>query len=123
MEMTFPHHLLRQGSTGSRLGHRSILSVAAARQANSQTVRVLRQAAQLPSAEDSDDVERIHYFARYSDRKIAVRGAFWKEHGRKAICEPTIYQAASMNIKQHHLDHEATGEQLDRAGHGASRKL
>jgi hypothetical protein len=123
MEMTFPHHARRQDSVRGRISHETILSVVAARQANSQTVRALRQAERAPPAEHSDDIERIHYFAQRSDGKIAVRGAFWKDSAHKATCERVIYQAASVNIKQHPLDTEVTGEQFNRAGHGASRKL
>jgi hypothetical protein len=109
MEMTFPHHVFRQDSVRGRINHETILSVVAARQANSQTVRALRQAERAPQAEQSDDLERIHYFAQRSDGKIAVRGAFWKDPGQNTTCEQVIYQAALVNIKQHPLDTEALG--------------
>jgi hypothetical protein len=122
MEMTFPHKALREHSTDTRISHQAILSAADARQAESQTVQALRRAERAACAERDGDIERIHYFAHFEFPKPAARGAFWKNNADQGRCEPSVYQADLMNIKQHDLEHEATGEQFNRAGHGASRK-
>jgi hypothetical protein len=112
MEMTFPHESLRQHSGNHRTRHRAILSAADARQAESQTVRAVRRAERVGRTQGDGDIERIHYFAHLECPKPAVRGAFWKNIAQPAKCELSVYQADLMNIKQHDLEHEATGEQL-----------
>lgn len=123
MEMTFPHHALRQDSANGRFDHKAMLAAAIARQANSRTVRALRRAERIP-ADDGDEVgQRIHYFAHHDEQKMAVRGAFWRDVCREAKNEAAIYQSDSVNFKDQQLDHQATGEQLNHAGHGTSRTL
>ena len=121
--MAFPHHALRQDSVSGRIGHRTILSIAAARQARSQTVRLLRRAEMALATQGSADVDQIHYFARYDNRKPAACGAFWQFSGKANKCETSVYQAGLVNIKHDDLDDDATGEQLTHAGHGAMRTL
>ena len=123
MEMTFPHHALRQESVDDRKDYRALISVVAARQANSRTVRALRRAESSLSATGSDADQRVHYFARPDSSRLAVRGAFWQPMTVNQNCEPDVYQAGSTNIKVQLLEDQSTGEQLNRAGHGASRKL
>lgn len=123
MEMTFPHHAQRQDSVTSRFDHKAMLTKAIARQANSQTVRALRRAERLPADDRDEVVQRIHYFADHDGQKMAVRGAFWRDAEPEQSCEPVVYQADSANFKDQQLDQEATGEQLNHAGHGTSRTL
>lgn len=123
MEMTFPHQALRQDSVSGRIGHTTILSMVAARQARSQTVRVLRRAETASARQGSADVDRIHYFAHYDDGKTPACGAFWQFSGKANKCETSVYQAGLVNIKHDDLDDDATGEQLTHAGHGAMRTL
>jgi hypothetical protein len=123
MEMTFPHHALRQDSDTSRFDHKAMLAAAIARQANSRTVRALRRAERLPADDRDEVVQRIHYFSHHDGQKIAVRGAFWRDAKPNLICEQAVYQADSTNFKDQQLDQEATGEQLNHAGHGTSRTL
>jgi hypothetical protein len=123
MEMTFPCPLLREDSIDDRIARQTILSIAASRQANSRTVHTLRQAERTLQADGKGNAERIHYFAHHANRKTAVRGAFWRNCKHKTTYEPTVYQAALVNIKHYDLDNEGTGEQFNHAGHGASRTL
>jgi hypothetical protein len=123
MEMTFPHHALRQDSVTSRIDHKAMFAVIAARQANSRTVRALRRAAHDTVANGDLVGQRIHYFACGGGGNSAVRGAFWRDMRPEPTCEHTVYQADLANIKDDTLDPEPTGEQLNHAGHGASRKL
>ena len=123
MEMTFPHHALRQDSVGDLKDYRTLLAVVIARQANSRTVHALRQAESTLPIEGNDVSQRLHYFASLNDPKMAVRGAFWRDSKMKPNTEPDVYQAGSTNIKVQLLEDQSTGEQLNRAGHGASRKL
>lgn len=123
MEMTFPHHALRQDSVGEPKDYRTLLGVAIARQANSRTVRALRQAESASLLQGDDVNQRMHYFADQDGRKMAVRGAFWRNAEVKRNRELDVYQAGSMNIKVQPLEDQSTGEQLNHAGHGASRKL
>jgi hypothetical protein len=123
MEMTFPHHALRKDSVCGRLDHKALLSAAIAQQANSRTVRALRQAEQVPTDDGDEVAQRIHYFALHDGQKAAVRGAFWRNVDHREKSEPVVYQAGSANFKDQRLEHEATGEQLNHAGHGTSRTL
>lgn len=123
MEMTFPHHALRQDSDSRRFDHKAMIAVATKRQANSRTVRALRRA-EFGSLANRDQMgQRIHYFATGNDSEPKVSGAFWSDRATEPTCERTVYQAALVNIKDDWVDRQATGEQFNHAGHGASRKL
>lgn len=121
--MTFPHHALRQESVNSRFGHQAMLATAIARQANSRTVRAMRRAERIEFVPGDEVAQRIYYFAHRNEQKMAVRGAFWKNVEPKSNCESSVYQADLANLKVRDLEVEATGEQLNHAGHGALRKL
>ncbi len=123
MEMTFPHYTLRQDSVGSQKDYRTLLAVVNARQANSRTVRALRQAESVSSVNGDYIDQRLHYFAGQHSRIMAVRGEFWPGAKVKPNTEPDVYQAGSTNIKVRLVEDQPTGEQLNHAGHGASRKL
>ena len=123
MEMTFPHHALRQDSVTGRSDYKVLLATAFARQANSRTVRVLRRAEHDPAAGCDEVAKRIRYFARHDDQKMAVRGAFSRDVEPEPVCEQAIYQAGLANFKNQELDREATGEQLNHAGHGTLRTI
>jgi hypothetical protein len=118
MEMTFPHFAKRQDSVG-RFGFDAMLATAIARQASSRTVRAVRQAELGAKAEGDAAEQRIHYFAQIGDRKMAVRGAFWRDERSEPTSERIVYQAGSINIKVRDLEDDGTGEQLNHAGHGA----
>lgn len=123
MEMTFPHSAMRQDSVTGRHDHKAMLAVAIARQANSRTVRALRQAE--GKAVPGDDIvgDRIHYFAHAVGQEMAVRGAFWRDVTPEPTSEPAVYQAALAYIKEQSLNPDSTGEKLNHAGHGALRTL
>jgi hypothetical protein len=123
MEMTFPHSALRQELVNGRADYKALLASVVQRQANSRTVCALRQAerAERPSGNDAE--RRMHYFAHQDNQEMSASGAFWFVSGMQPKCESTVYQAGSTNIKDHELNHEATGEQLNLGGHGASRTL
>lgn len=123
MEMTFPHHALRQDSVNDRFDHKAMLARAIARQANSRTVRAVRQAVVRSQVTGDEVAQRIHYFAQHDGQKMAVRGAFWRNVEPKQNCESSVYQADLANLKVREIEDEATGEQLNHAGHGALRKL
>lgn len=122
MEMTFPHFAANQDSP-RRVGLGMLLASVIARQANSQTVRVVRRAETAPLVYGDDKEQRIRYFARNGVRKMAVRGAFWRVPKPALTSEHGVYQAGSKNIKVRDLNDDGTGEQLNHAGHGALRKL
>jgi hypothetical protein len=123
MEMTFPHHSLRQDPVTSRNETKAILATVAARQADSRTVRILRQAERggLPHGNDAE--QRIRYFAKQDVQKMAVRGAFWRHTEVKPNAELDVYQSGSVYFKDQYLDHASTGEHLTLAGHGALRTI
>lgn len=123
MEMTFPHEAMRQDSVSGRFDHKAMLAAVIARQANSRTVRALRRAENQTVPGLDEVANRIHYFARHDGSKLAVRGAFWRDVAPEPNTEPTVYQSALAYVKDQTLDSEATGEQLNHAGHGALRKL
>jgi hypothetical protein len=123
MEMTFPHHAVSKDSVSNRLDHKAMLAAAIARQANSRTVRAVRRAERDAAAGGDDVANRIHYFAHHHGQKMAVRGAFWRNVAPNPYCEPTVYQADLAYVKVDPLNLEATGEQLNHAGHGTSRTL
>jgi hypothetical protein len=123
MEMTFPHQALRQDSVNRRFGHRSVLAAASARQAASRTVAMLRRAERGPASIGDEAEQRIRYFGRHDDQKLAVRGAFWRDVAPTRITEAPVYHADLANIKDVSLIREATGEQLNHAGHGALRTI
>lgn len=120
MEMTFPHFVQRQDSV-ARSGYHAMLAVAVARQARSRTVRAIRQAETAAQQKGDAAEQRIHYFAQAGCQKVLVRGAFWRDPEIKHKSEFGVYQACSTNIKVHDLEHAATGEQLNHAGHGARK--
>jgi hypothetical protein len=123
MEMTFPHQALRQDSVSHRFDHKAIIAVAMKRQANSRTVRALRRA-EIGVPANCDEIrQRIHYFGYGNGSESKVSGAFWSDRATVPTCERTVYQAALVNIKDDWVDRQATGEQFNHAGHGASRKL
>jgi hypothetical protein len=123
MEMTFPHHALRQDSVGGPKDYRTLLAVVIARQANSRTVHALRQAESASSSTSDAVDQRMHYFSGQDGQKVTVRGAFLRGAAAKPNTELDVYQAGSRNIKVQPLENQSTGEQLNHAGHGASRKL
>ena len=123
MEMTFPHHALRQDPVSGGHDIRAILATAAARQASSRTVHVLRRAERTSSASGNDVDQRIRYFAKQDVQKIAVRGAFWRGADVKPNAEFDVYQSGSTYFKDQYLDHASTGEYLTHAGHGALRTI
>ncbi|MBL0925697.1 MAG: hypothetical protein IBJ12_14685 [Sphingomonadaceae bacterium] len=123
MEMTFPHQALRQDSVSHRFDHKAIIAVAMKRQANSRTVRALRRAEFGVPANRDQMGQRIHYFGCGNGSEAKVSGAFWSDGSAEPTCERTVYQAALVNVKDDRVDRRATGEQLNHAGHGASRKL
>jgi hypothetical protein len=123
MEMTFPHHALRQDSVIGRTDHKAMLAVAIARQANSRTVRALRRVEQGAAADVDQMAQRVHYFARGDGENKSARGAFWRDFETQPTCERPVYQADLANIKDVALVSEATGEQLNHAGHGALRTI
>ncbi len=129
MEMTFPHPVShREGA--NRQSHRTMLAMAIARQANSETVRaVLRAARRAANVESAGDAieQRIHYFGSHPQSTLGPSGAFWATHRSQdtgqAYCKNGVYQDASRNSKAHDVDGDRTGEQFNQAGHGASRTL
>jgi hypothetical protein len=123
MEMTFPHQALRQDSVNRRLGDRSVLAVASARQAESWTVAVVRRAERGPASIGDEAEQRIRYFGRHDGQKLAVRGAFWRDVAPERVTEAPVYHADLANIKDVSLFHQATGEQLNHAGHGTLRTI
>jgi hypothetical protein len=123
MEMTFPHQALRQDSVNRRLDHRHVLAVAMARQANCRTVAALRRAECGDASAGDEMAQRIHYFGRRDGRKVAVRGAFWRDVAPEPDSEATVYQCDLAYVKDGSLDREATGEQLNHAGHGTLRTI
>jgi hypothetical protein len=123
MEMTFPHQALRQDSVTRLLGHRSVLAVASARQAESRTVALLRQAERGPVSISDEAEQRIRYFSRRDGQRSAARGAFWQQITPERITEAPVYHADLANIKDVPLIDQATGEQSNHAGHGALRTI
>lgn len=123
MEMTFPHTLPSQDSVDRKNDYVAMLAMASARQANSRTVHVVRQAAKGIEAGGDFMTRRLNYFATKDRAKAAVYGAFWKINVAEPICEADVYQSDSGSIKDHRLEDKATGVQLTHAGHGVSRTL
>jgi hypothetical protein len=123
MEMTFPHSAMRQDSVTSRHDFKAMLAAAMARQANSRTVRALRQAEREAVSGGDNVANRIHYFANAVDQEMAIRGAFWRNVKPEPTSEPAVYQAALAYIKEQSLNPDSTGEKLNHAGHGALRTL
>ncbi|MGB5077115.1 MAG: hypothetical protein WBO17_06520 [Sphingorhabdus sp.] len=123
MEMTFPHSVACQHSVNGRVDHRTLLAAARARQVSSQTVRLLRRAETTNRNPAEDAAERLHYFAHTNCPKTAARGAFWRDSGLEQKLESAVNQAGSTNIKDQGTKYDPTGEQLNLAGHGASRTL
>lgn len=123
MEMAFPHKAVSRDSVEGRKDHKAILAAVIARQANSRTVRAVRRA-ELGMLAAGDNVDnRIHYFAGHAPKKMAVRGAFWRNIEVKPKSESGVYQAGSMYFKDLDLEDQATGEYLNLAGQGTTRKL
>ena len=122
MEMTFPHHALRQDSDISRKDRQSALDAARLRQANSRTVRFLHQADQCGAPEPDDLAARIQCFAAAPNAERAVGGPFWQKSGPEKTDKPPVYHTALGNIKGHLLPIDATGTELTLAGHGAGKK-
>lgn len=120
MEMTFPHFAQRQDSD-TRSGYKAMLAIVIARQAASRTVRAVRRAELLCEPTGDSAQQRINYFALAGRVKVAVSGAFWPYSGTNHKSESGVYHAGSSNIKVHELMHAATGEQFNRAGHGARK--
>lgn len=123
MEMTFPHTALSQDSVDRKNDYVAMLAMASARQANSRTVRAVRQAANGMEASGDFITRRINFFATKDRAKVAVCGAFWQKNNAEPMCEADVYQSDSGYIKDHQLEDEATGVQLTHAGHGVSRTL
>ena len=123
MEMTFPHKAARQDSVIGRIDHNAMFAAVMSRQANSRTVRALRQAEHTQLVPGDNAEQRIHYFANHTCQKTAACGAFWGNARTKQNFESSVNQADSTNIKDHELNNGMTGEQLNLAGHGASRTL
>ena len=122
MEMTFPHHALRQDSDISRKDRQSALDAARLRQANSRTVRFLHQADQGGAPEPDDLAARIQCFAAVPNAERAVGGAFWQKSRPEKTDKPPVYQTALGNIKGRLLPIDATGTELSLAGHGAGKE-
>lgn len=122
MEMNFPHFALRQEPDSNRVDLKAVLDAARLRQANSRTVKALRQAEE-GNLEDPDDLAaRIHYFALESQADMPVRGSFWQKADAEKLNEETVYQAALANVKDQALSTIETGTELNQAGHGALQK-
>ena len=122
MEMTFPHHALRQDSDISRKDRQSALDAARLRQANSRTVRFLHQADQGGAPEPDDLAARIQCFAAAPNAERAVGGPFWQKSGPEKTDKPPVYHTALGNIKGRLLPIDATGTELTLAGHGAGKE-
>jgi hypothetical protein len=122
MEMTFPHHALRQDSDISRKDRQSALDAARLRQANSRTVRFLHQADQGGAPEPDNLAARIQCFAAAPNAERAVGGPFWQKSGPEKTDKPPVYHTALGNIKAHLLPIDATGIELTLAGHGAGKE-
>ena len=123
MEMTFPHSAVRQDSVMGRIDHKAMLAIVMSRQANSRTVHALRQAENKKRPVGDNAEQRIHYFATHDSQEMAACGAFWGNVQTEPKLELAVNQAGSTNIKDHDLNDEATGEQLNLAGHGALRTI
>ncbi len=122
MEMNFPHHALRQDSDISPKAVKSVLEAARLRQANSRTVQVLHQAEQGGAPEPDALAARIQCFTAHPESKLPVRGAFWQQIDPEKTDEASVYQAASVNIKDQLLPVDETGTELTLAGHGAGKE-
>lgn len=109
MEMTFPHAVQSQNSVDGRNDFVAMLAAAAARQANSRTVRAVRRTAGNAAAIGDATTQRIDYFASQKAQNVAVCGAFWRQSKPEHMCEDAIYQADSGYIKDDQLKDEATG--------------
>ena len=125
--MTFPHKVVRQQELGDQQGHRAILAIAIARQADSQTARAVAKLND--DASDSNDAinERIHYFGAHNSETATPSGAFGSSHRIhdtvQSNCKNGVYQDASMNCKAHGLNGDWTREQFNQTGQEASRTL
>jgi hypothetical protein len=123
MEMTFPPAVPSQNSVDGRTDHIAMLAAAAARQANSRTVRAVRRTAGDATAKGDATAQRIDYFASKKAQNVPVCGAFWRQNTPGQIGEDAVYQADSGYIKDSQLKDEATGVEPTHAGHRVSRTL
>ena len=122
MEMSFPHHALRNHDDSSADIRESVVDAARARQANSKTARILRRAKYGTMAKSDDLADRIHCFAAEPDAEITVRGSFWQKTETAKMDEDAVYQSDSAYIKVKPLSPSGTGTDLNHTGHGAEKK-